>query len=191
MDNTAQRPATTMTWSRRSVPKSLPQTGYIDFEALFNQHWESLCRVLYQLTGDSAEAEDLAMEALLQLHRRPPADQSNVSGWLFRVATNLGLNALRARKRRARYEAEAGDLAYQIDMPEDPAASVEGQMERQRVQEVLRTIRPRSAQILILRHSGLAYADIAAALDIAPGSVGTLLVRAEKEFERAYEKLPL
>jgi len=58
------------------------------------------------------------------------------------------------------------------------------------VQNILRSIKPRSAQILFLRHSGLTYAEIAAALSIAPGSVGTLLVRAEKEFERAYEKLP-
>jgi RNA polymerase sigma-70 factor (ECF subfamily) len=47
-------------------------------------------------------------------------------------------------------------------------------------------MKPRAAQLLILRHSGLSYADIAAALGVAPGSVGTLLARAEKEFERRY-----
>jgi RNA polymerase sigma factor (sigma-70 family) len=178
-----------MTWSRRSIRKAQTEASRAEFEAVFNQHWEPLCRVLYQLTGDGAEAEDLALEALMQLYHRPPTDQHNLSGWLYRVATNLGLNALRSRKRRQRYESEAGDLALQTNGPEDPATSLEQRLERERVRVALRTIKPRSAQILVLRYSGLAYAEIAAALDIARGSVGTLLVRAEKEFEQAFKKL--
>ena len=178
-----------MTWSRRSVPKAQTEASRAEFEAAFNQHWEPLCRVLIQLTGDSAEAEDLALEAMMQLYHRPPTDQHNLSGWLYRVATNLGLNALRSRKRRQRYETEAGDLALQTNGPEDPAVHYELQLDRERVRAALRSIKPRSAQILVLRHSGLAYAEIAAALGIAPTSVGTLLVRAEQEFERVFEKI--
>ncbi len=179
-----------MPLSRRSIPNSRLEASHADFEAAFNQHWEPLCRVLYQLTGDGAEAEDLALETMLQLYHRPPVDHRNLSGWLYRVATNLGLNALRARKRRQRYESEAGDLALQSSRPDDPAASLEQRLEREGVRLALHSIKPRSAQLLLLRHSGLSYADIAAALDIAPGSVGTLLVRAEQEFERAFGKLP-
>jgi len=40
-----------------------------------------------------------------------------------------------------------------------------------------------------LRYSGLSYAEIAAALGIAAGSVGTLLARAEADFERRYRNL--
>jgi RNA polymerase sigma-70 factor, ECF subfamily len=177
-----------MTWSRRSVQKARTEASRAEFEAAFNQHWESLWRVLYQLTGDEAEAEDLALEAMLQLYHRPPEDQSNLSGWLYRVATNLGLNALRSRKRRQRYETEAGDLALRSNGPEDPATNYEQQLEGEQVRAVLRSIKPRSAQILVLRHSGLTYAEIATALGVAPTSVGTLLVRAEQEFERAFEK---
>jgi RNA polymerase sigma-70 factor (ECF subfamily) len=178
-----------MTWSRRSIPKARTEASRAEFETLFNQHWEQLCRVLYQLTNDGAEAEDLALEAMLQLYHHPPKDQSNLSGWLYRVATNLGLNALRSRKRRQRYETEAGDLALQTGGPEDPAACYEHRLERERVQAALGSIKPRSAQILVLRHSGLTYAEIAAAVGIASTSVGTLLVRAEQEFERAFKKL--
>ena len=45
----------------------------------------------------------------------------------------------------------------------------------------------RARNLLILRNSGLAYAEIAEALGMAPGSVGTLLARAEREFKRRYE----
>jgi RNA polymerase sigma-70 factor (ECF subfamily) len=56
------------------------------------------------------------------------------------------------------------------------------------VRSVLGHMRPRSAQALILRHSGLSYAEVADAIGIPPGSVGTLLARAEKEFERLYRR---
>ena len=189
MDHTAQRPTYPMTWSRRPIQKARTEASRLEFEAAFNQHWEPLCRALYQLTGDRAESEDLALEALVRLYHRPPTDQRNLSGWLYRVATNLGLNALRSRKRRQHYESEAGDLALLTNGPDDPAAHYELRLERERVQAVLRSIKPRSAQILVLRHSGLAYAEIATALGIASSSVGTLLVRAEREFEQAFKKL--
>jgi len=51
---------------------------------------------------------------------------------------------------------------------------------------VLSNMSERDTQLLILRHSGMAYKEIAAALKVAPTSVGTLLTRAEAEFERLY-----
>jgi RNA polymerase sigma-70 factor (ECF subfamily) len=47
----------------------------------------------------------------------------------------------------------------------------------------------RKAQILILRHTGHSYAEIADILNVASGSVGTMLARAEKDFERRYRAL--
>ena len=70
----------------------------------------------------------------------------------------------------------------------DPAQQVEKTQDRQQVRMALARMKPRSARLLLLRHSGLSYAEIAAALEIAPGSVGTLLARAEDEFEREYRR---
>jgi RNA polymerase sigma-70 factor (ECF subfamily) len=159
------------------------------FEALFQQHWNRLCAVLFRIVGDPDEAQDLALEAFVQLYRRPPRDDRNLGGWLYRVATNLGLNALRARKRRQQYEQQAGVLALENEPPEDPAMAVERAQERERVRATLSEMKTRSAQVLLLRHSGLSYAEIAAAVGVSPGSVGKLLARAEREFERKFTKL--
>jgi RNA polymerase sigma-70 factor (ECF subfamily) len=176
----------TMTLSRRQSRTNLAEQDAPEFEALFQQHWERLCSVLYRLVGDWAEAEDLALEAFVQLYRRPPAHDQNLGGWLYRVGTNLGLNALRAHKRRQQYEERAGTLDILAKAPENPAEAVERRLERRQVRAALAAMKPRSAQILILRHSGLSYAEIAVALDLSPGSVGTLLARAEGEFEKKY-----
>ena len=50
-------------------------------------------------------------------------------------------------------------------------------------------MKPKSAKILVLRHTGLSYAEIAAAVRVSPKSVGKLLSRAEKEFEQRYRAL--
>ena len=157
-------------------------------EDLFQQHWTRLCQVLYRLLGDWDEAQDLALEAFYQLYRKPPPNNQNLGGWLYRVACNMGLNTLRSQKRRQHYEDQALQTPDYNEHEDDPAILVERIQERQRVRAVLESIKPRSAQLLVLRYSGLSYAEIAIALKIAPSSVGALLARAEKEFDRQYRR---
>ncbi len=155
------------------------------FETLFFQHYTRVYAVLFRLVGDRHTAEDLSLETFLKLWQQPPSRSDNLAGWLYRVATRLGYNALRAAKRRAHYESHAASDLRSADSA-DPADEAERSDDRTRVRAVLSRMPEREAQLLILRHSGLAYKEIAAALGVSPNSVGTLLTRAEKEFERLY-----
>ena len=179
-----------MTWTKPQAHTTRADQESAVFDALFQQYWPRLCEMLFRLTGDWPEAEDLALEAFLRLYQQPPDNDQNLPGWLYRTATNLGLNAIRARKRRQVYEGQAvqEDLVALIASApgQDPARAMEKSLERQRVRAVLAALKPRSAQLLLLRYSGLSYAEIATALQIAPGSVGTLLARAEQEFAKKY-----
>jgi RNA polymerase sigma-70 factor (ECF subfamily) len=159
------------------------------FEQLFLDHWPRVVGVLARLVGNPAEAEDLALETFWRLYRRPPTAPGPLAGWLYRVALNLGYNALRAARRRARYEDAAGREALERSAPPSPDEAAEQSDERRRVRAALAELASRDAQLLILRHSGFSYKDIAVALNVAPGSVGTLLARAEAEFERSYAAL--
>ncbi len=154
-------------------------------EAAFFEHYTRVYAVLFRLVGDRAEAEDLALETFLKLWQAPPAHQDNLGGWLYRVATRLGYNALRAAQRRARYEEQAAREAA-ADQAHDPAHEAERLDERRRVRQALAKLSERDAQLLIMRYSGLGYKEIAAALGISPNSVGTLLNRAEERFEEAF-----
>lgn len=165
----------------------------IDFETLFQEHWPRVYGVIFRIVGDRDEAEDLALEAFLKLHKKingtGRVKAISTGGWLYRVATNLGLNALRSRRRRAQYELEAGRNSFENAHSENPAVEIERAEERQRVRQILFQMRARSAKILVLRHTGLSYAEIAAAVNVSPNSVGKLLSRAEKDFERRYRAL--
>ncbi|MBP6015446.1 MAG: sigma-70 family RNA polymerase sigma factor [Candidatus Promineofilum sp.] len=74
------------------------------FDALFHRHYDRVYGVLFRLVGERAEAEDLAQETFLRLYKRvdrgrPLSMDENIGGWLYRVAMNLGYNALRSRRR--------------------------------------------------------------------------------------------
>lgn len=162
-----------------------------EFERLFLEHWASVYRVLHRLVGDPVEAEDLALETFLRLYRQSEkqTDGFNVGGWLYRVATRLGLHSIRSWKRREHYELTAGGYALEESEQSSPAEILAQEEERQQVRLVLSRMNERQSQILILRHSGFSYKEIAEAVNLAPASIGPLLVRAEREFEKQYRAL--
>lgn len=176
----------TMTFTRPDKQAAAKEFETSEFELLFEQQWERLCLVLYRITGDAHEAQDLALETFERLYRFPPADRSNLNGWLYRVASNLGFNALRASKRRRFYEEQAVNEDKSSSTAADPEADAGKRIEQQRVRQVLRSMKPRFARLLVLRFSGLTYAELAEAEGVRVSSVGTLLARAEKQFERLY-----
>ena len=163
------------------------------FTSLFERHWDAVCRLLIRLTGDADAAGDLAQEVFVQLYRKPPLNADvPLRAWLFRVALNRGYNALRAdRRRRTREETVAGDPAAGgaadgpagVESLEEIANRAE---ERDSVRRVLMRLSERQRDCLVLRANGLSYAEIAVAIGVAPGSVGTLLARAERAFKAEY-----
>ncbi len=153
------------------------------FERIFLAQWPRIHATLTRLVGDADEAEDLALETFWRLYQRPPRDRAaGLGGWLHRVAMNLGFNALRARRRRQGHEQTSGRAWLDAAPPTGPEELAEARATGARVRDVLSELPEREAQLLILRHSGFSYQEIAAALKLAPGSVGTLLARAEAEF---------
>lgn len=157
------------------------------FEVLFLRHYGRVYRVLYNLVGAREEAEDLAQETMLALYHHPPqaAIGEGLVAWLCRVALNRGYNALRSERRsRERIERLDGP-----DLMDDPQAEVVRAEERAQTRAVLARLPERQGQLLLLRYAGLSYAEIAAALAIAPGSVGTLLARAERAFVKLYQTM--
>lgn len=81
---------------------ALDESGSNDFEAFFWRYERDILGYLWRLTGDEQAAHDLSQETFVRAWR----SFAKVSGydqpraWLFRVASNLGLNHLRGQSRR-------------------------------------------------------------------------------------------
>ena len=154
------------------------------FEALFTSHYAALARLIYRVTGDVGMAEELAAEAFWKLHRNPPSSDDNLQGWLYRTGLRLALDNLRKRKRRLQYEA----LASPPEPSRTPEEAAVQQQQQLRVRQVLAALRPREAELLVLRSEGYKLAEIASITGVAPSSVGTLLARADQAFRKEYVK---
>jgi RNA polymerase sigma-70 factor (ECF subfamily) len=160
-------------------------------ENTFRLHYPRLVGVLARITGDRGQAEELASEVFCRLSARPALfrPDSNLDGWLYRTAVNLGLDALRTEGRRRRKEQAAGTEVARNSSGSDPLSDMLRSEQRSRVQAVLTELKPVSANLLLLRHAGFSYAELAEALAMNRASVGTLLARAATEFEKKYRSL--
>jgi len=161
------------------------------FESLFHEHWAPIYRLFLRMVVDPAEAEDLALETFFRLyqHHPNPEKEFNTGGWLHKVATNLALHSIRSFKRRVHYEVTAGKDALE-QAPENQPSEIFAEKEDQRFARLaLAQMNPRQAEILVMRYSGMAYKEIAATLHLSPTSIGPLLLRAERDFEKRYRTL--
>jgi RNA polymerase sigma-70 factor (ECF subfamily) len=161
---------------------TLPRRGGVraDLETVFRSAYPRVVGVAARVLGSRDEAEDVAQEVFLTFGRSSvPAGEA--SGWLSVAAAHTALNYLRSgRRRTAREESVAGDNAVTADV----ADAVVILDERRRVRAALARLPRKQAVALVLRHSGLSYAEVAAALDLSPGSVGTTVRRAESALRK-------
>lgn len=174
-----------------SLNSEKPQSGQSwNFDEVFLAHYGRIVSILRRLLGDQGHAEDVANEVFLRLYRRgvPMDANSNVPGWLYRSAMNLGIDQLRARNRRDRYEQEAARDEARAHHAESGLDHVLRAERQRRVRAVLAELKPEQAELLLSRATGHSYRELAARLDLEPNSVGKLLVRAEAAFEKRYHE---
>lgn len=182
-----------MSSDRRRTPL-ITSSDEQSFEAIFKRYYPLVYQLAYRCTGRHDEAEDVVQEVFLRYYHVPPQATSDGEqrAWLCRVATNLSLNALRTRQRRAHHEEEAGEMRRQkmsgdaaLSNPEQQVLAAE---QAAFTRAILAELPERQQTYLLLRSVGLSYAEIARATGVAPASVGALLARAEREFRRRYHE---
>ncbi|MEV4534388.1 sigma-70 family RNA polymerase sigma factor [Asanoa sp. NPDC049518] len=157
------------------VVVSRPQAVRADLEQVFRSAYPRVVAVAARVLGSRSEAEDVAQEVFLTFGRSAvPAGEA--LGWLSVAAAHAALNHLRTGRRRAAREVAARDSASSVPDVADAVVTLD---ERRRVRAALARLPRKQAVALVLRHSGLSYAEVAAALDLSPGSVGTTVRRAE------------
>jgi RNA polymerase sigma-70 factor (ECF subfamily) len=145
-----------------------------DLEPVFRADYARVVSVAARVLGSRDEAEDVAQEVFLSFGRSAvPAAEA--PGWLSVAAVHTALNVVRSGRRRTAREEAAGSETIAPDV----ADTVVSRDEHSRVRAALARLPRTQAVALVLRHSGLSYADVAAALHLSPGSVGTTLRRAE------------
>ncbi len=154
----------------RSIVARVQQGDVAAFDALVRRYIDRALVVARRITGNTHDAEDLVQDGFIRaLDRIGSFDNSRPFGpWFFRVLTNTGLNARRARVLRMT-EPEAVDAPSNDAGPDE---MVERREVRERFDAALATLSPRQRLIVTLFEvDEVPSSEIAARLGIAQETV--------------------
>lgn len=149
---------------------------------MFDQHRAPLLRYLHSFGLAPQDSEEVVQEVFLALYRhlRQGKPRTNLLGWIFRVAHNLGLKRCEAG-RRTMNAAPDVDRADPAPSPEQQAAE---RQRRQRLLAVVRALPEQDRRCLYLRAEGLRYREIVDVLGISLGGVAQSLERSLAKLSR-------
>ena len=159
--------------------------GVDDVDRLFRSYNEMLVRYLTRRLGDRDWAEEVAQETFVRALRQE-GEVVNERAWLFTVANNLVRDEARKDSRRRRHLSLLYEEQKDAVVEPEPT-SLERAQEAAMARRAIETISERDRLALLMREEGLDYNEIAAALGLSVGSVGTTLSRARRRLVESYE----
>jgi len=143
------------------------------FAEIVRAYQEPVWRFLCHLLRDPHLAEDVTQETFLRVHRglRGFRYQSRFSSWVFQIARNAGLDALRTRERAARL---SGKVSPGL-LASDPYAGVEVATALDSLSTKLREA------VLVVEVFGLSYREAARVLQVPEGTVKSRVFQAREK----------
>jgi len=144
------------------------------FDQVLRQREAQVLRTAFRILGNWADAEDVAQEVFLRLHRRGLvfANDAAAGGWLYRVTVNLCLDRTRSR----RPSQELPDVPSRERSAE---AAVLMEEKKQRLMAALATLPTKERAAVVLREiEGLSTVEVAAALGSSEVTVRSQISKA-------------
>lgn len=149
--------------------------GQTAFRLLYERYHDDLHAFLVRLVGDAARADDVLQEAFLKAYaaidRYDP--ERSFRPWIYRIARNAALDALRVRKKEQRLEGRPLVRAVPRDDAEDPAAKLAARKEQVARLEVALERLPAESRALLTQRHGLCMklSDLAASFDVTERTI--------------------
>lgn len=166
------------------------------FEEIFRVYHTRIYNYVYRMVGNVQDAQDLTQDSFLKAYRAllRGAQPENLSAWLYRIASNTCLDAL--RRRRLIHWQPLEKLLTILNVasarsPEEQVLQSERRTGHQsEIERVLAQLPPRYRMYLILRErEGFSYQEIAAATGDSLDTVKVTLYRARERARQIGLKL--
>jgi len=157
-----------------------------DVDRLFRTYNAALVRYLTRRLGDRDWAEEVAQETFVRALRQTNIE--NERAWPFAVATNLVRDEARKDLTRRKHLVLLAEQERD-SVVEPRETTLERAQEAALARKALEVLAEKDRLALLLREEGLDYSEIAEALELSPGSVGTTLSRARRRLVESYEAL--
>jgi RNA polymerase sigma-70 factor (ECF subfamily) len=169
------------------------------FEELVANYQHRLVGVMHHLVGNAEEAEDLAQEVFLRVYRarKKYRPRSKFSTWLFTIANNLALNALRTRQRKPVVPLDVRDSGPLGPRPAEQLVKAGGSSPSGHIQNVelvaiirraLEQLNERQRMAVVLnKFEEMNYNEIAEVMGLSTQAVKSLLSRARTNLRQVLE----
>ena len=169
------------------------------FEEMVENYQHRLIAVMHHLIGNAEEAEDLAQEVFLRVYRarKKYRPRSKFSTWLFTIANNLALNALRSRQRKPVVPLNVHDSGPLGPRPAEQLVKAATSSPSMRIQNAelvaiikraLEGLNERQRMALILnKFEDMNYSEIAEVMGLTTQAVKSLLSRARNNLRQVLE----
>ena len=160
------------------------------FEVLVLEHQKNVYNLALKMLGNPEDAMDASQECFLRAFRSLAGFQgdSRYSVWLYRMTSNVCIDFLRKKKRRAEVPlavSDEDDEERELEIPDErfsPEAAFDKAERVRAVREGLQKLPEEYRRILTLREiGGLSYEELADALELELGTVKSKLFRARKK----------
>ena len=145
-------------------------------QRLVEDHYASLYRYAYRLTGAAADAEDLTQDTFCQaqLKLAQLRDPARAKAWLFSILRNAYLHRVRARKQEHAVPLDwVGDVAERLP---EALPDIEPEKLQQALNELPEVFR---TPVILYYFEDFSYRDIAEQMDLPMGTVMSRLARAK------------
>ncbi len=148
----------------------------------------------YRLLGNQQDADDVTQEVFVSAYLAWESlyARDKLSGWLYRIATNLCIDVLRQRKRLSCrvYEDAHGVIEEDDSLRSPQSGGILEIAEREHIQRTFAHLPKGYALPLLLNAAkGISYQEIALIVGISPRAAATRLTRARKLFAEEYQRL--
>lgn len=162
------------------------------FERVVRAYYERVYRLSVTLLANPTDAEDAVQDTFLRIHRKAATfrGESSLSTWIYRIAHNICLDALKGRRRRSThslqaYETMGRNVPDPHAGPEERAFSAD---ESARVRAALSSLPEEYRVVLVLREvEDLSYDQIADVLKCPVGTVRSRLARGRRQLAKVLE----
>ena len=159
------------------------------FEELVIAYQHRVFGVARRMLGNAAEAEEIAQEVFLRVHRAVAEfrGEARLSTWLYAITSRLCLNRLASSDRRLRRD--DADALERAPAPGDAAAHLERSEVEAALQDAIAGLPDDRRIVVVLRDlEGLSYEEIARVLDLELGTVRSRLHRARMDLKAKLER---
>ena len=169
------------------------QNDIYAWEKLVKEYENMVYHIAYRMMQNEQEAKDISQEIFIKVYRNLPKfdEKSTFSTWLYRIAINTCIDALRKNKTKQTISWEQHieqnkneTITYTTETPEEICLQKEKQ---NNIMEALQNLSPEHKAVILMRDiQDMTYGEIAECLSVSLGTVKSRIARAREQFKKEF-----